>query len=240
MVAIAFENVTKHFGPVEALRGITLSVEQGSIHALLGSNGAGKTTSVRLLLGLLRVDGGRVRVFDLDPTVGGTEVRALTGAVLDHDGLYDRLTVGENLLLHLRLRRLDGPRADTLVERGLAELGFAAGPGVRVSTLSRGNRQKVALARALLHNPRLLLLDEPFVGLDPVAAAKLRELIRARVTAEGTTVLVTTHDLAHVERLCDDVSILHEGRVVKSGSLAEIRAGESLEEVFIRTVNADA
>jgi ABC-2 type transport system ATP-binding protein len=140
----------------------------------------------------------------------------------------------------MRLHRLDGSRADTLIERGLTELGFAAGPGVRVSTLSRGNRQKVALARALLHNPRLLLLDEPFVGLDPVAAAKLRELIRARVTAEGTTVLVTTHDLAHVERLCDDVSILHEGRVVKSGSLAEIRAGESLEDVFIRTVNANA
>lgn len=240
MVAIAFENVAKHFARVEALRGISLAVEQGSIHALLGSNGAGKTTSVRLMLGLLPVDGGRVRVFDLDPTVSGNEVRALTGAVLDHDGLYDRLTVRENLMLHLKLRRLGGPRAGTLIENGLLELGFAAGADTRVSTLSRGNRQKVALTRALLHKPRLLLLDEPFVGLDPVAAAKLRDLIRVRATAEGTTVLVTTHDLAHVERLCDGVSILHEGRVVKSGSLAEIRAGESLEDVFIRTVNADA
>ena len=240
MVAIAFENVTKRFGRVEALRGASVCVAEGSIHACLGSNGAGKTTSVRLMLGLLPVDEGRVRVFDLEPHVSGKEVRALSGAVLDHDGLYDRLSVKDNLMLHLRLRKLDGARAPSLIEERLGELGFTADLGVRVSTLSRGNRQKVALARALLHEPRLLVLDEPFVGLDPVAAAKLRTLIRDRVTAHGTTVLVTTHDLAHVERLCDDVSIMHEGRVVKSGSLAEIRGNESLEDVFIRTVSANA
>lgn len=127
-------------------------------------------------------------------------MRSLCGAVLDHDGLYDRLTVMDNLLLHLRLHRLEPARAGKLFEDTLGGLGFAASVGVRVSILSRGNRQKVALARALLHNPRLLILDEPFVGLDPVAAANLRTLIRARVDAEGTTVLVTTHDLAHVER----------------------------------------
>jgi ABC-2 type transport system ATP-binding protein len=239
MFAIAFENVTKRFGAVEALRGVSLSVRTGTIHACLGSNGAGKTTAVRLILGLLLVDAGRVRVFDLDPGACGAELRSQCGAVLDHDGLYERLTVFDNLLLHQRLRGLDRTGAPVLFERSLSELGFTADMRVRVASLSRGNRQKVALARALLHAPRLLILDEPFVGLDPVAAAKLRHLIRARVTAEGTTVLVTTHGLAHVERLCDDVSIIHEGRVVKTGPLDEVRGGESLEDVFIRTVNAN-
>ena len=240
MVAITFENVTKRFGRTEALRRASLSISDGAVHALLGSNGAGKTTSVRLLLGLLAVDEGRVRVFGLDPGTAGSEVRAHSGAVLDHDGLYDRLSVADNLLLHLCLRKLAGPTSRGLLEETLAELGFTADLGAQVSTLSRGNRQKVALARALLHRPRLLILDEPFVGLDPVAAAKLRTTIRARVTAQGSTVLVTTHDLAHVERLCDDVSIIHEGRVVKSGPLDEVRAGQSLEDAFIRTVSGHA
>ena len=240
MAAIAFENVAKRFGQNEALRDVSLTVSDGTVHAFLGSNGAGKTTSVRLMLGMLAADGGRVRVLGLDPMTDGRDVRARCGAVLDHDGLYDRLSVRDNLMLHARLRKQNENEAEARFAEIFAELGFSADLGTRVATLSKGNRQKVALARALLHRPRLLILDEPFVGLDPLAAAKLREILRARVTGEGTTILVATHDLAHVERLCDDVSIMSAGRVLSTGSLAEIRGGASLEEVFIRTVTAHA
>jgi ABC-2 type transport system ATP-binding protein len=239
MVAIAFENVTKRFGRVEALRGVTLSVQEGTVHGCLGSNGAGKTTSVRVMLGLLPLDEGRVRVLNLDPSAEGTKVRAQCGAVLDHDGLYDRISVRDNLLFHLRLHGL-GKEAASNFERVLAELDFTTDLGVRISTLSRGNRQKVALARAFLHAPRLLVLDEPFIGLDPIAATKFRTLLRAKAARDGTTVFVTTHDLGQVERLCDNVSIVHQGRVIRSGSLDEIRGSESLEDAFVRAVASHA
>jgi ABC-2 type transport system ATP-binding protein len=221
--ALELRDVHKSFGSAIPLAGLDLAVHSGEVVGFLGPNGAGKTTTMRILLGLLPADRGHVRVLGLDPRSSGNEVRAAVGAVLDHDGLYDRLTAQHNLELHADLRGLASSRQR--VEELLRKFGLWDRRSDRVSKYSKGMRQKLAVARALLHRPKLLLLDEPFTGLDPSAAIDLRVDLGRLATEDGTAILVATHDLHHVEKACHKVVFLKGGRAVHAGTTSELAAG---------------
>ncbi|NCT91678.1 ABC transporter ATP-binding protein [Cellulomonas sp. APG4] len=214
---IDVRGLTKTFGPVRALDGLDLVVEPGEVHGFLGPNGAGKSTTIRVLLGLLRADAGRARLFGGDPWADAVELHRRLAYVPGDVNLWPRLTGGEAIDLFTSLRGgVDARRRDRLLER------FDLDPSRRTRSYSKGNRQKVALVAALASRVDLLVLDEPTSGLDPLMELVFQEAVREAV-AEGTTVLLSSHILAEVERLCDRVTIIREGRAVQSGSLAELR-----------------
>ncbi|MCB9565024.1 MAG: ABC transporter ATP-binding protein [Kofleriaceae bacterium] len=231
---IELTGLHKRFGDVRALDGLDLTVRRGTVCAILGHNGAGKTTTLRTLLGLVRPDAGTVRVLGDDPLRDGRRVRARVGVVLDRDGLYERLSAEANLDYHARLHGLTGRRRRAAVEAGLRRFGLWQRRRERIAGWSTGQRKQLALARALLHEPELLLLDEPFAGLDPVAATEVRALLAGLARDGDRTVVLTTHDLAHVERACDHVVVAERGRVLAQGSLGELRAQADELTVLVR------
>jgi ABC-2 type transport system ATP-binding protein len=211
------EGLVKRFGKVTALAGIDLAVRTGEVHAFLGPNGAGKTTTIRILLGLLRADAGRVELLGGDPWRDAAELHRRLAYVPGDVSLWPTLTGGEAIDLLGRLRGgLDPRRRAELLER------FNLDPRKKGRTYSKGNRQKVALVAALASDVELLVLDEPTSGLDPLMAHVFEECIAEEHQA-GRTVLLASHILAEVEKLCDRISIVREGRVVESGTLAEMR-----------------
>ena len=229
--ALKLRDVKKTFGGRVCLDDLSLSVTEGSVFGFLGPNGAGKTTTVRVILGLLTADSGEIEVLGRDPRVAADELRAEIGALFDHDGHYDRLTALQNLTFHAEVRGVKG--ASARIEDLLRRCNLWDRRRDRVSTFSKGMRQRLAVARALLHRPRLVLLDEPFTGLDPVAAVELRDDIRRVARDEGVTVLLATHDLHHVEKLCDEVTVIEKGRAVATGAPDVLRsAGSDVHEVI--------
>lgn len=215
--AISATGLVKSFGRTRALDGLDLSVDTGQIHGFLGPNGAGKTTTLRILLGLLRADAGEARMLGADPWHDAVALHRRLAYVPGDVTLWPELTGGEVIDLLARLRGgLDPKRRGSLLER------FDLDPTKRCGTYSKGNRQKVALIAALASNVELLLLDEPTSGLDPLMEAQFREVVREG-RAEHHTVLLSSHILAEVEALCDRVTIVRAGRVVESGTLAELR-----------------
>jgi ABC-2 type transport system ATP-binding protein len=232
--AIELSGVSKRFGATQSLDGLALRVEPGQVFGFLGPNGAGKTTTLRILLGLVRPDVGSVRVLGLDPAVAPREIRASTGVLLETDGLYDRLTAFDNLDYHARIHHLEGAARRSRIDELLQAFALHDRRREPVVGWSKGMRQKLAIARALLHRPRLLLLDEPFSGLDPGAAVELRTRIAALAHEEQVTVFLTTHDLVHVEKSCDRVAVLRAGAVIAEGTLEELSGARSGAEVLVR------
>jgi ABC-2 type transport system ATP-binding protein len=215
--AISTEGLIKTFGPTRALDGLDLSVRTGEVHGFLGPNGAGKTTTLRILLGLLRADAGQVRLLGGDPWRDAVALHRRLAYVPGDVTLWPSLTGGEVIDLLGRLRGgLNPKRRDELLER------FDLDPRKQARTYSKGNRQKVALIAGLASDVELLLLDEPTSGLDPLMEATFREVIREELQSERT-VLLSSHILAEVEALCDRVSIIRAGRIVESGTLADLR-----------------
>jgi ABC-2 type transport system ATP-binding protein len=215
--AIHISGLVKRFGHVTALDGLDLHVSPGEVHGFLGPNGAGKSTTIRILLGLLRADAGRVRLLGGDPWVDAVELHHRLAYVPGDVELWPNLTGGEAIDLFARLRGgFDERRRDELCER------FDLDPTKKGRTYSKGNRQKVALISALASDVELLLLDEPTAGLDPLMEAVFQECIR-EVKRTGHTVLLSSHILAQVEVLADRISIIRQGRIVESGTLAELR-----------------
>jgi polyether ionophore transport system ATP-binding protein len=217
--AISTSGLVKTFGPTRALDGLDLSVRTGEVHGFLGPNGAGKTTTIRILLGLLRADSGQARLLDGDPWHDAVALHRRLAYVPGDVTLWPNLSGGEVIDLLGRLRGgLNPKRRDELLER------FDLDPRKKARTYSKGNRQKVALIAALASDVELLLLlDEPTSGLDPLMEAAFREWINAEERARGRTVLLSSHILAEVEALADRVSIIRSGRIVESGTLAELR-----------------
>jgi ABC-2 type transport system ATP-binding protein len=216
--AISVTGLVKTFGPTRALDGLDLDVADGEVHGFLGPNGSGKTTTIRVLLGLLRAEAGRVVLLGGDPWRDAVELHRHLAYVPGDVSLWPKLTGGEVIDLLARLRGdLDEARRDELLER------FELDPRKRSRTYSKGNRQKVALVAALASDAELLVLDEPTAGLDPLMESAFQECIR-EVRAEGRTVLLSSHILAEVEALCDRVSIIRAGRTVQTGTLRELRA----------------
>ncbi|MEZ5406890.1 MAG: ABC transporter ATP-binding protein [Acidimicrobiales bacterium] len=214
---IECRTLTKHFGATKALDGLDLEVGEGEIHGFLGPNGAGKTVTIRILLGLIRPDGGSAALFGADPWSDAVTLHRRLAYVPGDTNLWPNLTGGEiiDLLGHLR-GGLDPARRTELIER------FDLDPRKKARAYSKGNRQKVALVAALASDAPLLMLDEPTAGLDPLMEAVFQDTVLDTV-AEGRTVLLSSHVLAEVERLCHRVTIIRKGRTVETGSLAEMR-----------------
>ncbi|WP_026423402.1 ABC transporter ATP-binding protein [Actinokineospora inagensis] len=230
--------VHKVFGEYTAVDHADLTVAPGSFYGLVGPNGAGKTTALSMAVGLLRPDGGESRVFGVDVWASPLEARKLMGVLPDGLALPERLT-GRELLSYLgQLRGLDAPtvagRADELLD--VMEL---SGDSERtlVVDYSTGMRKKIGLATALLHGPRLLVLDEPFEAVDPVSAATIKQILN-RFVAGGGSVLLSSHVMALVEQLCDTVAVMAKGRVVAEGPLDAVRGSASLEDTFVELVGA--
>ncbi|MBH0781070.1 ABC transporter ATP-binding protein [Nocardia bovistercoris] len=215
--AISIVGLTKSFGRVRALDGMDLSVRTGEVHGFLGPNGSGKTTTIRVLLGLLRADSGTVRLLGGDPWRDAVAMHGRLAYVPGEVTLWPGVTGGEVIDLMGRLHGgVDRRRRAELLER------FDLDPHKRARAYSKGNRQKVALVAALASDAELLLLDEPTVGLDPLMEAEFQKCVR-EATARGATVLLSSHILAEVEALCDRVSIIRHGRTVESGTLTQLR-----------------
>jgi len=221
------EGLHKSFGTVQAVDNLSFELLSGEIFALLGPNGAGKTTTVRMLTGLVLPDAGCIRYQGMDGREHGRIPAAELGYLPEERGLYLDQTVLRQLVYFGRLRGMERREAEASAREGLERVGLTDRAKEKVSALSKGNQQKVQLLAALLHKPRFAILDEPFSGLDPVnqelALGWIRELREA-----GTTVLLSAHQMALVERLADRVLLLNHGSMVRFGSVADLRAGEGL------------
>ena len=222
--AVETQDLTRSFPSGLALDGLTLDVKQGEVLALLGPNGAGKTTTVRLLNGILRPDRGRALVLGLDPTVDPNGVRRRTGVLTEHAGLDERLTARENLVLTGRMRGLDPRSVDQHTIELLERFGMADRADVLVQGTSTGQRKRLALARALLHDPDVLFLDEPTSGLDPSATRDVIDLIGLLATEHGRTVVLCTHFLGEAGRLANRMAVLDRGVLHAFGRPEEIAA----------------
>lgn len=220
--AIVMRSATFRYGEREALHDLSFQVAVGTIFSVVGPNGAGKTTMMKLLLGLIRPAEGSAQVLGFDVSSEGQQIRERSAALLEHTGLYDRLSGETNLEFYARVWRLTPDQRNRRIRDVLMHFGLWQRRRDLVGTWSRGMKQKLAIARALLHKPALLLLDEPTAGLDPVAAAGLRELVAGLAEREGMTVFMSTHNLREVEEMADQIVVLREGRIVAAGSPAAI------------------
>ena len=221
------DGVSKRYGDTIALRDMAFDVKAGEIFGFVGSNGAGKTTTMRIMLGVLAADSGEVR-WDGRPVT--LETRSHIGYMPEERGLYPRMRVGEQLEYLARLHGLSRADAARSTREWTERLGVAARIGDEVQTLSLGNQQRVQLAAALVHNPNILVLDEPFSGLDPVAVDVMSAVLREKCD-EGVPVIFSSHQLELVERLCDRVGIVRAGAMVASGTVPELRGAGSEELV---------
>ena len=236
--AVTVEGVEKTLGKNQVLRGVSFQAQSGEIFGLLGPNGAGKTTTLRIICTLLAPDAGKVDVLGFDTRTSPEEVRRRVGVVTADIGVYPRLSARENIAYFAQLSgALDAElrrRVDSVIER------FDAGSfaGQRAESLSSGQKQKIAIARAIVHDPQVLMFDEPTSNLDVLASREVREFM-VESKARGKCVIFSTHVMHDAERLCDRITILHEGRVVASGSTAEVRGSRpELEDAFLDLVGA--
>lgn len=224
---LEIDQVSKAYGDVVALRDLTFDVEAGELFGFVGSNGAGKTTAMRVILGVLAADAGEVRWAGSPLTL---ETRRHIGYMPEERGLYPRMKVAEQLTYLARLHGMSPSAASASVIRWTQRLGVAGRRDDEVQKLSQGNQQRVQLAASLVHNPKILVLDEPFSGLDPVAVDVMSVVLREKA-AEGIPVLFSSHQLDLVEHLCDRVGIIRSGQMVAVGSVDELRSGGAAQLV---------
>ena len=242
---VAAQELTKVFpsrkGEVRAVDGITFSCERGEIFGLLGPNGAGKTTTLRMLSTILTPTSGSAAVAGFDVRTQPDEVRKNIGFLATETGLYDRFTARETLRFFGRINRLSDQEIDERSNELFAMLELTPLADRRVGTFSTGERQKLSLARALIHDPPVLILDEPTFGLDVMAARAVVDAIRM-LKEQGRTIILSTHIMRIAEKLCDRIGILYRGRLHALGTLAELKArfaAPDLEEVFFAAVESD-
>lgn len=214
--------VEKNYGSVKALDGLDLEVPEGSVFGLIGPNGAGKTTSMQVISTLLSRDAGKVEVLGVDPQSDPKAVRRLLGYMPDFFGFYENLTAHEYLEFFAAAHEIKGAKRGAVVRDLLALVDLDHKAGADVNSLSRGMKQRLSLARSLLHDPQLLVLDEPASGLDPRARVQLRELI-AELSRMGKTVIISSHILAELEGICSHLAVIDDGKVKAHGNLDEIR-----------------
>lgn len=244
--AIVTEKLTRRFGNLTAVDGVDLTVAAGQFFGFLGPNGAGKSTTIKMLTGLLSPTSGRAELLGLDFATHPSEVKRQIGVVPEGMGLFERLTGSEYLQFVGRMYGLDASTTQRRSEELLDFMQLADRPKTLIADYSHGMQKKLALAAAVIHGPRILFLDEPFEGVDALAAGALKALL-GRMTERGVTIFLTSHVLEIVERLCSHVAIIHKGRLVAQGSLEELRAGiggaegskTTLEQIFLSIVGQD-
>jgi len=235
---LELRNVTKRFGGQTAVAGVSMALRPGEIFGLLGPNGAGKTTTLRIVCTLLAPDAGSVAVLGFDTRTTPEEVRRRVGVVTADIGVYPRLSARENITYFAELSGVLDGELERRVDSVLDRLDMVAFANQRAESLSSGQKQKVAIARAIVHDPEVLMFDEPTSNLDVLASREIRNfMVESR--DRGKCVIFSTHVLHDAERLCDRVTILHEGSVVATGSTAEVRGSHrDLEDAFLELVEA--
>ncbi|MCK6540398.1 MAG: ABC transporter ATP-binding protein [Anaerolineales bacterium] len=233
MNAIQTHQLTRSFGNLKAVDRLTLEIPRGTVFGFLGPNGSGKTTTIRLLLGLLDADDGSAQVLGFDTRKQPDEVRVRCGALLEHHGLYERLSAAENLDYYGRIWRMSKADREKRIRELLEPLDLYERRGEPIGRWSRGMKQKLAVARALMHRPELIFLDEPTAGLDPVASSALREDLASLVAQEGMTIFLTTHNLAEAEKLCNQVGVINHGNLLAVGSPSELRSKTSAPRLYV-------
>ncbi len=236
--AVAVERLEKTLGKNKVLRGISFSAEPGEIFGLLGPNGAGKTTTLRIICTLLSPDSGSVKVLGFDTQKAPEDVRRRVGVVTADIGVYPRLSTRENITYMAQLSGVRSSELKARVDSVLERLDAGSFADQRAESLSSGQKQKVAIARAIVHDPPVLMFDEPTSNLDVLASREVREfMVESKV--RGKCVIFSTHVLHDAERLCDRVTILHQGQVVASGPTAQVRGDKSeLEDAFLELLGA--
>jgi ABC-2 type transport system ATP-binding protein len=243
LFALEIRGLAKRFDR-PAVDGLDLTVRTGEFYTLLGPNGAGKTTTLRMVAGLLRPDAGRIRVFGIDALEDPTAAKRIMAWLSDEPMIYDKLTPYEYLEFVAGLWAVDAALAEARARELLGWLGLEAHAHERCESFSKGMRQKVALAGALVHEPKLIILDEPLTGLDAGTARQVKTVLRERVRA-GSTVIMTTHILEVAERMADRIGVIAGGHLIAEGSLEELRrqagkSGSTLEDTFLTLVAREA
>jgi ABC-2 type transport system ATP-binding protein len=237
--AIAVRGLRKSFGAKDAVAGIDLEIAAGSLAGLVGPNGAGKTTSLSMMTGLLRPDAGQVLIGGLDVWADPVTVKAAIGVVPAEARMFDRLSGAEMLEYAGRLRGLPVAEVRSRAAELLDVLDLAADAKRLVADYSTGMRKKTSLGCALIHNPSVLVLDEPLEGVDPISADVIRRLL-TRFVRSGSTVLFSSHVMELVEQTCDHVSIIDKGKIVVTGTIEAVRGGKTLQQAFIELVGPRA
>lgn len=222
---------------VRAVDNLTFEIPQGIVFGFLGPNGSGKTTTIRLLLGLLEPTQGSAEVFGLDTRTQAAAIRERTGALLEHTGLYERLSAEDNLEFYGRVAHMPTAKRSARIQELLTHMGLWERRKETVGNWSRGMKQKLAIARALMHQPQLIFLDEPTAGLDPVAAAALREDLADLAKDYQVTIFLTTHNLTDAEKLCEQVAVIRSGQLLAVGRPDELRARNGSAQVEISGSN---
>ena len=239
MLAIETRGLTRLFDGKPAVDGIDLAVPEGAFYGFLGPNGAGKSTTMRMLTGLLAPSAGGAMVLGHDLQLESLAVKRLVGSVPDGLALFERLTGAEQLRISGQLYGLDRATSARRARELLESLELIADAGKLVQDYSHGMKKRLALGCALIHGPRLLFLDEPFEGIDALAVSGIRRMLQGLVSRGHMTIFLTSHVLEVVERLVTHVGIIHRGRLVRQGTLAEVRASGTLEESFLASVGED-
>jgi len=229
--AISIENVKKTLGNREVLKGISFTVRTGDIFGYLGPNGAGKTTTIRILLGLLQADSGKLNILGQD--INLSETRMKIGFVLDKDGLYDSMTAEENLKFYLRIYRLS--EASVKFDKLLRMVNLDNRAKDKVSTYSRGMRQRLTLARAMVHDPEVLVMDEPTAGVDPSGQIEIRQIMLDVAHRENKTIFLSSHNLDEVQRICNRIALIDKGEIKLYGNLESLRQKMGRGGVVIKT-----
>ena len=236
--AIEVRELRKIYGSQAAVDGLTLRVPRGCFYGFLGPNGAGKTTTIRMLMGLAPPTSGEIELLGLPMPENGLEIKQRIGLVPDETLLFDLLTGAEYLEFVGRMYRLERRVARERTRELLTLFQLDGEPGKLIADYSKGMRKRLAMAASLIHRPDLFLMDEPFEGVDAVGARLMKDILLDQVR-RGATVFLTSHVLEVVERLCDRVAIIHQGRLVMDADMADLRAGaQTLEEIFVHAVGA--
>jgi ABC-2 type transport system ATP-binding protein len=244
--AIDTTSLTRRFGDFTAVDQVNLTVEAGQFFGFLGPNGAGKSTTIKMLTGLLAPTSGTIRILGADLTENSADLKRQIGVVPEGMALFGRLTASEYLRFVGRMYGLDQATTEQRTEELLEFMNLAGEDKKLVTDFSHGMQKKLALAAAVIHGPKVLFLDEPFEGVDAIAAGTLKQMLQ-RMIARGATIFLTSHVLEIVERLCTHIGIIHRGRLVAQGSIEQLRAGVAssgsapltLEQIFLEIVGAD-
>lgn len=242
MVAVKATSLTKAFGDFLAVKDISFSVDGGIIYGLLGPNGAGKTTTLRMIYGVLKPTSGTAEVMGVDVRKEPLKAKKMMGILPEDTGVYPRLTAEENLIYFGKLRGMEEDKLRKRVEALLEVLNMEEKRFVMADKLSKGQRQKLAFARAILDEPPVLLLDEPTLGVDVISAREIRKIIE-EYARSGKTVILSTHNMWEVERLCDRIAIISEGTLRYEGGKGDLErlAGEKeFEDIFVRLIRGEA
>lgn len=233
---VSIDHITKSFGEFTAVSDLSLAVYPGRVYGLLGPNGAGKTTTIRMIVNITAPDSGRIEVFGQQIT---PELQDRIGYLPEERGLYKKMKVGDQLKFFAALKNVAAKEADQRVDRWLARLKLSEWKNKKSSELSKGMQQKVQFITAIIHEPDLVILDEPFSGLDPVNVEVLKEIILELKTA-GKTIIFSTHQMEVAEKICDDICLINRSREVLEGSMREVKRGFSRNAVALRLAGGEA